>query len=86
MTDISKRLITDGSCIAGGKRCVWYGTITTFIKIEYIVGNFDCYSYTFDLAAFLVSDFFIQERNRKLKSLEEEMGKTLEQFNEIQSL
>jgi hypothetical protein len=83
---ISKQLITDGSCIIGGERIYWYGETSGYIKSENHHGQFNCFTYTFDLEGFLASNLFIQEKGRKLKKLQDEMGKTLEEFNEIQLL
>ena len=84
--NIARRLVTDGSCIVGGDRIIWYGSSSTFIRTDSPNGQYNCFTYTFDLEGFLASDTFAQEKTKQLKMLQDQMGKTLEEFNQIQLL
>ncbi len=72
---IATTLITEGKCIVAGTDRIWLGGIGNFISIEPVKGAFKCTEHTFDLKAFLSSEFF---KDAAQKELSESQRKLVE--------
>jgi hypothetical protein len=66
---IATHLLEQGRCVVAGDKCIWIGGIGNFIKTTDKKGFIDCIEYTFDLEAFLKSEWFRTTKQVELDTL-----------------
>ncbi len=75
--NIAIKLLNTGTCIVAGKKCIWKGGISNFIKTKEPENAIDCLLYEFDLDYFLTSKLFKETKHQIISYLLKE----IEQLN-----
>lgn len=92
---IATTLLERGVCVVGNKETIWVGNIGHFIKVQYDLSDYelfkdspllnavDCCVYTFDLDAFLSSDYFKHIKDDYLHKLDNQIEESNIRYKEI---
>jgi hypothetical protein len=83
---VAMRLLTDGTCIVAGTSPLWVGGIGNFVKAEISEEAIGCLYYTFDLEAFLNSDWYREIHAQLLNDAAKKMRSAVEMYEDIKSL
>lgn len=84
--NLGRTLLTEGTAIVAGVKCIFVGGIGNFIKTEDAEGYFDCLKYTFQMESFLTSLYFHEVLESNLESLAEEKSKIDSKIEELQTV
>ena len=84
--NVAEKLLDNGHCIVAGEDCIWIGNIGNFIQTSEAKDAVDCLLYEFNLKIFLTSEFYKENWENKVASLNADVIYSTIKYNEIKAL